>query len=182
MITSIQYVENLKKVLDSFPHASFEKLKNEFARCAKEGRQIFVFGNGGSASTASHWACDINKCCFWGAEKKRFKMICLNDAIPTMLAYSNDVSYDVIFSEQLKNICQTGDLVIGISGSGNSKNIIKGIEAAKEHGAITAGIVGYSGGKVLPLVDIALHIAVDDMQYAEDCHLLVVHMIMKSFM
>ena len=127
---SYSYIERLKRVLDGFPHDRFERFIEAMMDAYDQEKRIFVMGNGGSASTASHLACDINKGVCSGLEK-RFKVICLNDNIPTMLAYANDLSYEDVFLEQLKNFFMPGDLVIGISGSGNSKNVLRAIEYAK---------------------------------------------------
>jgi D-sedoheptulose 7-phosphate isomerase len=135
-------------------------------------------GNGGSGSTASHWACDLNKGCCLGLEKK-FKTICLNDNLPTMMAYANDCSYDDIFVEPLKNFFQPDDLVIGISGSGNSQNVLNAIEYANEKGGRTIGLCGYEGGKLHDMVDLSLLAHVNDMQKVEDLHMIIVHISMQ---
>ncbi len=136
-------------------------------------------GNGGSGATASHFTCDINKGCCMDLNKK-FKMICLNDSLPTLLALANDVSYDAVFVEQLKNFFLPGDLVIGISGSGNSPNVLRAIEYARVHQGVTIGLSGFSGGKLASLADIAWIAPVEDMQKIEDMHMIVVHMIMQA--
>lgn len=138
---SVEYIEQLKDVLDSFPHEQFERLTEAMMDAYREDRRIFVMGNGGSASTASHWVCDVNKGCCLHSDKK-FKMICLNDSIATMLAYANDLSYKDVFAEQLKNFFEPGDMVIGISGSGNSGNVLKAIEYANENDGKTVGLCG----------------------------------------
>jgi D-sedoheptulose 7-phosphate isomerase len=106
--------------------------------------------------------------------------MCLNDNLPSLLAYANDVSYDAVFVEQLKNFFNKGDLVIGISGSGNSENVLQAIRHAGANGGKTAGISGYAGGKLADLVDIPFVARVDDMQKVEDVHMIVVHMIMQA--
>jgi D-sedoheptulose 7-phosphate isomerase len=178
---SRNYIEQVKQALDIFPHEQFEALVNVFITALQNKRNIFVMGNGGSGATASHWVCDMNKGCSYGREQ-RFRMVCLNDNIPTLLAYANDVGYEDIFVEQLKNFLEEGDVVIAISGSGNSKNVVKAIEYANSKGAITIGLVGYSGGKLLDLVQIPLHIQVNDMQLAEDVHMIVAHMTMRRLL
>ncbi len=135
-------------------------------------------GNGGSGTTASHFVCDINKGTCLELEKK-FKVICLNDNMPTVLAYANDLSYERIFVEQLKNFLQPGDVVIGISGSGNSENIILAISYAREAGAKTIGLSGFDGGRLAQIVDIPFVAAINDMQKVEDVHMIVVHMLMQ---
>lgn len=174
-VFSSDYIERLRQALDTFPHEQLEAIVEVFLAALRNKRTIFVMGNGGSGATASHWVCDMNKGCSYGREH-RFRMVCLNDNIPTILAYGNDVGYEDIFVEQLKNFLEEGDVVIAISGSGNSKNVVKAIEYAKSKGAITVGLVGYSGGKLLDLVQIPLHIQVEDMQIVEDVHMMVVHM------
>jgi D-sedoheptulose 7-phosphate isomerase len=175
---SYQYIQDLKKVLESFPYSSFEKFIQIMLKAYYEERHIFVMGNGGSASTASHWVCDINKGCCLEQEKK-FKMICLNDSISTMLAYANDFSYGDIFVEQLKNLFVSGDVVIGISGSGNSMNVLKAINFANTHGGITVGLCGFTGGKLFSAVHVPILAKTDDMQQIEDVHMIVAHMSMQ---
>lgn len=177
---SLEYLDELKGLLDAFPHERFEEIAKTLLSVYDDERQIFIMGNGGSGSTASHFACDINKGCCFNIEKK-FKVICLNDNVPTMLAYANDLSYDKVFVEQLKNFLQPGDVVIGISGSGNSENIIQAVSYAKENQAKTIGLTGFDGGRLAQLVDIPLIAAINDMQKVEDVHMIVVHMIMQYF-
>lgn len=137
------YFNELKRVLDCLPLDKIEEFV-EYLLAAYEGeKHIFVFGNGGSGVTASHFACDINKGVSSGP--KRFKVMCLNDNIPIILAYANDMSYEDIFVEQLRNYLKPLDCVIGISGSGNSRNVLKAIEYANTAGAKTFGITGYDG-------------------------------------
>ena len=175
---SFEYINGLKDVLDTFPHDQFERLTEAMMDAYRQGRSIFVMGNGGSGSTASHWVCDINKGCCLHLDKK-FKMMSLNDNIATMLAYANDLSYEDVFAEQLKNFFEPGDLVIGISGSGNSGNVIKAIEYANKNKGKTVGLCGYSGGKLYGMVDIPILVKIDDMQKVEDVHMIVVHMTMQ---
>ena len=175
---SYDYIEALKEVLDNFPHEQFERFIDAMLDAYHKERRIFVMGNGGSASTASHWVCDINKGCSLGKEKK-FKMMCLNDSISTMLAYANDLSYEDVFVEQLTNFFASGDVVIGISGSGNSENVLRAIDYANNNGGTTVGLCGYSGGKLFQMVDIPILAKVDDMQKVEDIHMIVAHMSMQ---
>ncbi|GAB4534985.1 MAG: SIS domain-containing protein [Thermodesulfovibrionia bacterium] len=176
---SNRYIDDLKGLLDRFPHDVFQRIFEVLLDAYKNDRHIFVMGNGGSGSTASHFVCDINKGSCAGLEK-RFKMICLNDNTPSILAYANDQSYEDIFVEQLKNFLKTGDVVIGISGSGNSVNVLKAIEYAKGRGAITIGLSGFDGGRLSRLADISLVAEINDMQKSEDLHMIVVHILMQS--
>ena len=178
---SVRYIEHLKESLNTFPHDQFEKLIDAMLQAYERGRRIFVMGNGGSASTASHWVCDINKGCSNGSATK-FKMLSLNDSISTMLAYANDISYEHIFVEQLKNFFDPGDVVIGISGSGNSPNVLKAIDYANKNGGITVGICGFSGGKLYEMAHIKILAEVHDMQKVEDIHLIIAHMAMQNIL
>jgi D-sedoheptulose 7-phosphate isomerase len=175
---SLEYLEELKGLLDAFPHDRFEEVASAILSAYDNERQIFVMGNGGSGSTASHFACDINKGCCFNVDKK-FKVICLNDNIPTMMAYANDLSYEKVFVEQLKNFLMPGDVVIGISGSGNSENVIQAVLYAKENSAKTIGLTGFDGGKLAQIADVPLVASINDMQKVEDIHMIVVHMLMQ---
>ena len=146
--------------------------------CYQHDGKLLIAGNGGSAATASHYVCDFNKGISYGKEKM-FKFICLNDNIPTMMAYANDMSYADVFAGPLKNFMQTGDIVIGISGSGNSENVVRAIQYANDNGGITVGITGYSGGKVKKMSKYNVHVPVDDMQITEDLHMVLDHCMMK---
>lgn len=174
-----EYIDSLKGLLARFDVEAFEWIVNSILDVYENKRTIFIMGNGGSGSTASHFAGDINKGCCLDLDKK-FKVICLNDNIPTMLAYANDLDYESVFIEQLKNFFDSGDLVIGISGSGNSKNVLHAIRYANENGGKTIGLTGYSGGKLRQCVDIAYVAESDDMQKIEDLHMIIVHIIMQA--
>lgn len=136
---------------------------------------IYIFGNGGSAATASHYVCDFNKGISEKKDKK-FNFVCLNDNYPQMMAIANDISYDEVFRFPLINKLKPTDLVIGISGSGNSKNVIRAVEYAKEIGAPVVGITGYHGGKLKELADYHMDVMEDDMQISEDLHMVFDHM------
>jgi len=173
-----KYLSELVDLINSIDLDEIENFINELEEAYKNDKNIFVMGNGGSASTASHFACDINK----GVSlklNKRFKVISLNDNIPIMLAYANDISYDSIFEEQLKNYIKKDDLVVGISGSGNSKNVLMAIEYANAIGARTFGITGYDGGKLKKIAEKSIVIRSNDMQKIEDCHMILVHLTMQ---
>lgn len=141
---------------------------------------IYIFGNGGSAASASHFVCDFNKGISENKDKK-FNFVCLSDNVPTMMAIANDVSYDEVFRYQLNGKLQPTDLVIGISGSGNSKNVIKAVEYAKEIGTPVIGITGYNGGNLKALADYHMDANIDDMQISEDLHMIFDHMMYFVF-
>ncbi len=150
----------------------FNKLKN----ARDNGNQVFVMGNGGSASTASHFVADLLKTSITN-ESNRFKAMSLSDNIPVLLAWSNDESYENIFSNQLENFIQKNDVVIGISGSGNSKNIINAIQFANEKHAITIGLSGKGGGELSNIAKNNLVVQSNDMLTIETMHLLICHLI-----
>jgi D-sedoheptulose 7-phosphate isomerase len=141
-------------------------------------KTMFIFGNGGSASLATHFACDLGKGTGSSASgRKRFRAIALTDNIPTITAWANDSSYDNIFSEQLENLANPGDLACAISCSGNSANVLKGLKVARGLGAKTIGLGGFEGGKMKSLCDKSLIIPSRNMQIIEDLHLSVAHCI-----
>jgi len=175
------YIHQLIQTLDFFPHEQFELMITCLQKACANGNRIFVMGNGGSAATASHFTCDLNKGCSTDKEN-RFKIICLNDNIPTMLAYANDLAYEKIFIEQMRNFFLPGDVVIGISGSGNSANVIHAIEYAKESRGITIGWCGFDGGALGKLVQVPLIVCSQDMQQIEDVHMIITHITMQRLM
>lgn len=174
------YLGKLKAVINALNLKEIESIINELKIAHDQGKQIITFGNGGSAATATHFCGDLNKGVSYG-QKKKFRAICLSDNVPTMMAYGNDVGYEDIFIEPLKNFLQSGDIVIGFSGSGNSRNVIKAIQYANTMGNTTIGFCGYDGGDLKKISKFAFHVAVDDMQKVEDIHLIVAHLIMQYF-
>ncbi len=172
------YLGRLKVVLDAMDRKEIDAFLNALLEAHQKGANIFIMGNGGSASTASHFACDINKGVSLGMEK-RFKVIALTDNMATILAYGNDEGYESIFVEQMRNFVRPGDLVIGISGSGNSKNVLRAIEHANAVGCVTVGITGYGGGKLRQMAKLSVNANVMDMQLSEDVHMVLVHMAMQ---
>jgi D-sedoheptulose 7-phosphate isomerase len=168
-------------VLQKLDCESINDAMNAIVDAWSRGAIIYVFGNGGSAATASHMANDFNK----GISeylKKRFKMICLCDNIATITAVANDMSYDEIFRFQLRGMVDSNDLVVAISGSGNSRNVILGAQYAQSVGAKVVGLTGYSGGTLKELADYHMHVDVNDMQIVEDIHMVFDHMMMRVLM
>jgi len=176
----LNYCTGLSKALESVPLERFEEFVHLLENAYHEGRQVFLMGNGGSGSTASHFACDLNKGVSYG-RKKRFRVICLNDNLPTLTAYANDVSYEGVFVEQLKNFLCAGDLVVGISASGNSPNVLKAIAYANSLGIHTVGLCAFKGGKLGGMVRTPILAPAHDMQKAEDAHLILFHIVMQVF-
>jgi D-sedoheptulose 7-phosphate isomerase len=144
-----------------------------------QGRQIIVLGNGGSAMTALHFVTDWNKSIF-SATGRPFRGRTLIDNMGLVTAHANDVSYQDVFSEQIKNVAEGGDLVIAISGSGNSENVIRAVTAANTLGCVTLGLCGYSGGRLKTVAQHALWVNVDDMQICEDLHAVFGHIVMQA--
>lgn len=145
----------------------------------EDGKKIITCGNGGSAFTASHYITDWNKMVNLATGKK-FRGISLCDNMGLITAYGNDISYDEVFAGQLKAIMDEGDLLVAISGSGNSPNVVKAVEYANSIGGDTLAVVGYDGGKVKELSQFAVWVESFDMQLCEDVHLMFGHMVMKT--
>ena len=174
------YLKKKKEVMDKLDTGEINRFLNLLCEAREAGKQIFIMGNGGSAATASHFCNDFNKgASFEFKDRKRFKFICLSDNVSTVTAYANDVSYDDAFVEQLKNFFDPGDIVIGISGSGNSQNVIKAVEYANANDGITVALTGYDGGKLRKIAMNTVHVNIDDMQIVEDLHMMVDHLSMK---
>jgi D-sedoheptulose 7-phosphate isomerase len=144
-------------------------------------RHVFTCGNGGSASTASHFVTDMVKGASYNRDA-RFRIMALTDSLPTITAYSNDVSYDCVFVEQLKNFAQPGDVLIAISGSGNSPNVVKAVEYANSIGCKTVALTGRDGGKLGSLAQVEVRVKTPHMGRIEDAHLIVCHMMCYYFM
>jgi len=174
----ITYFDRLKSTIDLIPVEDLNNMMNLLLNARNEDRLILIMGNGGSAATASHFVGDFNKGLSYN-KTKRFKFICLNDNVPTMMAYSNDISYDDIFVETMKNFLNDSDLVIGISGSGNSRNVLKAFEYANKQNAITIALTGYDGGELKKIAKHNVHIPINDMQISEDLHMVLDHCMMK---
>jgi D-sedoheptulose 7-phosphate isomerase len=172
------YFDRLKTALDNVSVKDIIGLCAVLKDAYEKGRTVFIMGNGGSGATASHLACDYNKGICTKVRKK-FRVVSLTDNMPVILAIANDLSYDKIFVEQLRNHLRPGDVVIGISGSGNSPNVIEAIAYANEAGCTTIGLCGYDGGKIKKLCRYTVHVNVNDMQIAEDIHLVIGHVIMQ---
>lgn len=173
------YFEKLKLDLDRIMidfSLEISEIIDVLLDARNHGKNVFIMGNGGSSSTASHFVGDLSK----GAivhGKPRFKAISLTDNVPNVLAWANDESYEDIFTEQLKNLMNPQDIVIGISGSGNSENVIKAINYANEAGCVTIGFSGFDGGKLLKIAQYNIHVDDTYMQRVEDVHLILEHLL-----
>ncbi len=173
-----EYLNDIIRILEEIKANDadfFDKLATIFVEARQDNRKIFFCGNGGSASTASHFTSDLAKGTIVEGVP-RFKVLSLADNIPQMLAWGNDSCYEDIFVEQLKNLMEPGDVVVGISGSGNSENVLRAISYAGENDGTTVGITGFDGGKIKDMVDLCLIVPVHNMQKTEDIHMLVDHL------
>ena len=158
--------------------AALERIVPIFLRARAEDRTIFFFGNGGSASTASHFVTDIAKVAGGTAARgpgKRFRCLALNDNVPGLTAWANDTSYAEVFAGQLQSLAVKGDVVVAISGSGNSPNVLEAVRKATAMGLTTIGLTGIGGGKLKDMVDVPLVVPSNSMQHTENVHLIVCH-------
>ena len=171
-----EYLSGLRTVLDEVNTEDVTRVVETLLDAYRRGRTIFIIGNGGSASTASHMMCDLAKGC--GVEgKPRIKALSLTDNVSIMTAISNDISYEKVFTEQLRVFLEEGDVVLGITASGNSPNILDAIRYAKEHGATTIGFIGFGGGKLKALVDANVTVSSRNYGHVEDVHCILEHLV-----
>ena len=173
------YLDDLRESLEKVPPEAIEQLVERLYDAYRSGRQVLVVGNGGSASTASHMMNDLTKGVFSKAppdvSPNRFRVLSLTDNMSVITAWANDTSYDLIFAEQIKVFAEPGDLLIVISASGNSPNVVAALEEAKRLGLETIGLLGFGGGKCEDLVDLPVVIASYDYGVVEDAHMILNH-------
>ena len=173
------YLADLKQILDQLPKEDLLKVIDRLVQARQEGNTIFVCGNGGSASTASHMVCDFSKNTRRSGAKF-LKVIGLSDNIATITALGNDEGYENVFAMQLEPLVQEGDVLLSISGSGNSPNVLRAVEVAKQHGATTIGLAGFQGGKLKEMVDLCVVVPCDRIEQAEDVHMIIDHILTIS--
>ena len=171
-----RYIADMTITLSMLPYPVILTIVAVLDEARKKGKAVFIFGNGGSAATASHFACDLAKGTI-RPDRPRFKVQALTDNLPVFSAWANDTSYDRVFAEQLENYLALGDVVVAISGSGNSPNVLGGVRAARAKGAMTIGFTGFDGGRLKDLVEIPLVVPNNTMEQIEDVHLLLGHLI-----
>ncbi len=184
MTTKNYFSQYKDRLLETIGQIDLQKVAQaaEWLRQARDaGRQTFVCGNGGSAATSSHFVCDLLKGASYNRDR-RFRIMALTDNTPVLTAYANDVGYDQIFVEQLKNFARKNDLVIAISGSGNSPNVLHAVEYARTLGCRTIALTGKEGGKLGPMADLNIHVPESHMGRIEDAHLIICHMLGYYFM
>lgn len=171
-----EYLTGLQGVLEEIDREAVSRVIEILWEAYRKGRRLFIIGNGGSAATASHMMCDLAKGCAVEG-KPLVKALSLTDNVSIMTAISNDVSYEKVFTEQLKVFLEEGDVVIGITASGNSPNILDAVAYANEHGATTIGLIGFGGGKLKGMVDADVTVASKNYGHVEDLHCILEHLI-----
>ena len=174
------YLEQEIDILKRIDVSAVNEVLNLLEAGMKREATIYVFGNGGSAATASHFQNDFNKGVSEHIDKK-FRFLCLNDNIATIMAVANDIGYEEVFRFQLQGKIKKGDILMAISGSGNSTNVINAVEYGKKQGCKVVGLTGYSGGRLKELSDISLHVPINSMQITEDVHMIFNHLMMSVF-
>ncbi len=175
------YLKDVSRLIAELPAAQLEGMVQRLLAAYDEGRQLFVLGNGGSAATASHLVNDFQKCIYL-AGGKPFRAMAVTDNIPLITAWANDTDYENVFAEQLRPWVQPGDLVLAISGSGNSPNVLRAVELSRSLGGYTIGLAGFAGGRLKELVDECLVVPCDNMQRIEDCHMVAGHVLFWRMM
>lgn len=179
LATAGEYFASLRSVLAQVDLKIVDQMTDAIWQNYEQGGTLYIFGNGGSAALASHLACDFGKGTV-AAGRPRFRTVSLSDNVPLMTALANDLAYEDVFSEQLADLAKKGDAVLAISGSGNSPNVVKGLEIARKLGLSTFAVTGFSGGRVKALSDLCLVVPSDNMQHIEDVHLAATHAIFRA--
>jgi D-sedoheptulose 7-phosphate isomerase len=178
--TVTTYLDRVRAALDALPLSSLTAVACRLYEAYRGGKKVLIIGNGGSASTASHMACDLSKNIFGqfptdSRERGRFKVLALTDNVPSITAWANDTNHDRVFLEQVRTFTDPGDVLVAITGSGNSPNVIEAVNIARRLGAETIGLLGFGGGKVKDLVDHAIVVASNEYGPVEDVHLMLNH-------
>jgi D-sedoheptulose 7-phosphate isomerase len=173
------YIDELKNTLDLLPEDRIQEVIELLREARLAGRQVFIMGNGGSASTATHFVCDLGKNTR-SPHLPNFRVIGLSDNMAIFSALANDEGYENVFAQQLASFVQPEDIVIGISASGNSPNVLKAMELANQRGARTVAFTGFDGGKLRSLAGIEIHVPSHCIEHVEDIHLMLEHLITKA--
>jgi D-sedoheptulose 7-phosphate isomerase len=173
------YFDNVVRTIANMPLPTIDRIVGVLMQAYESNRMIYLFGNGGSAALASHFACDLGKGAANGSGK-RFQVLAFTDNVPLLTAWANDARYEDIFAEQLVNFVRPNDIAFAISGSGKSPNVLKALRVAREAGAFNIGLTGFHGGDMKHLCDLCLIIPSENMQIIEDLHLSVTHAIFTA--
>lgn len=171
-----QYLRQVQSTLTKLPVQHISQAVDVLLSANYVGTTIFTLGNGGSASTASHFKCDLAKGTIT-PDRPRFRVVALTDNVPQLTALSNDLSYEDVFAEQLRGLMMRGDVVVAFSGSGNSANVLRAVELARQMGGITIGFSGFDGGQLSEMVDVPVVVPNHCMEQIEDVHLVLSHLI-----
>ena len=174
------YLEHEIATIQKLDVEQINRALNLLLTAFENGNTVYIFGNGGSSATASHYHNDFNKGVSEHTEKK-FNFLCLNDNVATVMAVANDIGFEEVFRFQLRGHLKPGDVVMAISGSGNSRNVINAVEYAKEQGNQVIGLTGFDGGMLKRLSDVSLHAPINSMQVTEDIHMIFDHLMMSVF-
>lgn len=175
-----EYIQLEREVLNKLDVNALNEAMQLIEEAYKARKKVYIFGNGGSSATAAHYQNDFNKGLSETLETK-FEFVCLNNDTATLMAIANDIGFEEVFRYQLQGRIREGDLVIAISGSGNSKNIINAVEYAKQQGNKIIGLTGIKGGKLMQMADVSLHVPVNSMQVTEDVHMIFDHLMVSVF-
>jgi D-sedoheptulose 7-phosphate isomerase len=173
------HINDVRRVLSEIPSEAVERVVEVILDAHRQMRHVYIIGNGGSASTASHFACDLSKATIVEGQR-RLRVTSLTDNMALLTAWANDSSYEMVFAEQLSSLLNPGDVVIAISASGNSPNLLAAMEVARTRGATTVGLIGFTGGSLKHGVDVAVHVPSQSYGVVEDCHLVLEHAITAS--
>jgi D-sedoheptulose 7-phosphate isomerase len=173
------YISTLQQTMDQLSQPLISDVINVLQRARMQGSQVFIMGNGGSASTASHFVCDLakNTRC---EGLPHFRAIGLADNMEIFSAYANDEGYENVFSQQLINLIRPNDVIIAISASGNSQNVVNAVDEAQKYGVTTIGFTGFDGGRLGQMVNIHIHVNSNIIEHVEDIHLMLEHMIVRT--
>lgn len=174
------YLEHETATIQKLDVEQINRALNLLLTAFENGNTVYIFGNGGSSATASHYQNDFNKGVSEHTEKK-FNFLCLNDNVATVMAVANDIGFEEVFRFQLRGHLKPGDVVMAISGSGNSRNVINAVEYAKEQDNHVIGLTGFDGGMLKRLSDVSLHAPINSMQVTEDIHMIFDHLMMSVF-
>jgi len=175
------YLDEVSRLVAELPAERIERIVERLIAAYDDGKQLLLLGNGGSASTASHLMNDFQKCIYLTGGKP-FRALALTDSVSLLTAWANDTAYENVFAEQVRTWAARGDILIAISGSGNSPNVLQAVRTARECGAWTLGLTGFQGGKLKALVDECLVVPCDNMQRIEDVHMVIGHLLFWRMM
>ena len=174
-----QYFDELQGVVADLSHDSIDQIADTLLMAYESEKSLYLFGNGGSASLASHFACDLGKGTAYCNGGKRFRVLSLTENLSTLTAWANDSGFEDIYSEQLRNFVQPHDVAFAISASGNSRNVLNALRIGREAGARTVGLSGFDGGKMKSMCDMCIVVPSNNMQIIEDLHLAMAHSIYR---